>query len=72
MRCAVTLRREGAVVVASCREFPECDARGASSAEALERLRASVLFWLESCPCDQTAGPGLTLDVIEDRSTPHA
>jgi predicted RNase H-like HicB family nuclease len=66
MRCSVTIRREGGEVVARCAEFPECDGRGATTEHALERLRASVLFWLEACPCDQTAGPGLKLDVVRD------
>ena len=68
MRCAVTLRREGGEVLACCREFPGCEGRAASRGEALERLRASVLFWLEACPCDQTADQGLVLDVVEDSS----
>ena len=66
MRCAVTLSHEGEAVVARCREFPGCEGRAATRAEALERLRASVLFWLEACPCDQTADSGLVLEVIED------
>ena len=68
MRCSVTLDREGAEVVARCREFPSCEGRAASPQEALSRLRASVVFWLEACPCDQTADQGLVLDVIADRS----
>jgi hypothetical protein len=68
MRCAVTLRRDAGSVVATCADFPSCEGRAASSAEALERLRASVLFWLEACPCDQTAGPGLVLNVVKDES----
>jgi predicted RNase H-like HicB family nuclease len=68
MRCAVTLRSENGEVVARCREYPGCEGRARSRAEALARLRASVLFWLEACPCDQTADPGLVLDVVEDSS----
>ena len=68
MRCAVTLRREGEAVVATCADFPSCEGRAASSAEALDRLRESVLFWLEACPCDQTAGPGLVLNVVKDET----
>jgi hypothetical protein len=64
----VTLAREGAAVVARCAEYPECAGRGASATEAMERLRASVLFWLEGCPCDQTAGPGLELIVVRDET----
>jgi len=66
MRCAVSLMREAGGVVARCREYPECEGRGASAAEAVERLRASLLFWLEACPCDTTTGPGLVLDVVHD------
>ena len=66
MRCEVTLRREGSEVVARCADFPDCEGRGASRDEALARLRQSVLFWLETCPCDQTAEPGLVLTVLRD------
>lgn len=68
MRCAVSLSREGGAVLARCREYPECAGRGATPAAAVESLRANVLFWLESCPCDQTADSGLVMDVVEDRS----
>jgi predicted RNase H-like HicB family nuclease len=68
MRCAVTLRHEGAEVVARCREFPGCEGRASTTTEALGRLRASVVFWLEACPCDQTADHGLELEVVEDSS----
>jgi hypothetical protein len=68
MRCAVTLAREGGQVVARCREFPSCEGRAPSRTTALARLRDSVIFWLEACPCDQTADAGLVLDVVEDRS----
>jgi predicted RNase H-like HicB family nuclease len=66
MRCTVTLAREGSSVVARCAEFPECAGRGPGGAEAMARLRESVLFWLEGCPCDQTAGPGLEMVVVRD------
>ena len=66
MRCAVSLAREGEGVVARCGEYPACEGRGATAAEAVERLRASLLFWLEACPCDTTTGPGLVLDVVHD------
>ena len=66
MRCRVSLARHGSDVVARCQEFPDCEGRGASPDVALARLRDSVLFWLESCPCDQTADPGLVLQVVED------
>jgi len=62
------LRREGASVVARCEEFPGCEGRGQGSSEALARLRESVLFWLEACPCDSTAGPGLELTVVHDET----
>ena len=68
MRCSVRLSREGQEVVARCAEFPECDGRAPTTSEALARLRASVLFWLEACPCDTTAGGGLKLEVVEDRT----
>lgn len=68
MRCAVSLRRDGGEILARCAEFPGCEGRAATRAEALARLRASVLFWLEACPCDQTADAGLVLDVVEDAS----
>src|SRR5262249_832800 len=68
VRCTVTLLAEGGGIVARCREYPECVGRAPNASEALEQLRRSVLFWLESCPCDQTADPGLVLEVVEDRS----
>lgn len=68
MRCMVSLSREGPTVVARCPEFPDCAGRGATRDEALERLRQSVTFWLEACPCDQTAAPGLELQVARDTS----
>ncbi|HYM80471.1 MAG TPA: hypothetical protein VEY91_03545 [Candidatus Limnocylindria bacterium] len=64
----MSLLRDGAAVVARCAEFPACEGRGAGADDALARLRASVLFWLEACPCDQTAGPGLELDVVRDET----
>jgi len=68
MRCSVTLHRDGAAVVATCAEFPACEGRGTSGADAVARLRESMLFWIESCPCDVTAGPGLVLHVVRDDS----
>ena len=66
MRCAVSLSRAGDLVIARCAEFPDCVGRGAGRAEALERLRAEVTFWLEACPCDQTAAPGLEFRIASD------
>ena len=68
MRCTVSLKRDGSGVVATCAEFPGCEGRGSARDEALARLRESVLFWLETCPCDVTAGPGLILDVTRDET----
>ena len=70
MRCAVTLRRDGAGVVASCGDYPSCEGRGATSAEALARLHESLAFWLELCPCDVTTAPGLVLNVVRDETNP--
>lgn len=67
MRCAVTLHREAGTVVARCHEYPSCEGRGPDRDAALDRLRRSVLFWLEACPCDTTADAGLEFDVIEER-----
>ena len=66
MRCQVDLHREGPEVVARCAEFPSCTGRGPSRDVALDRLRDSVLFWLEACPCDTTADGGLQFDVVRD------
>jgi len=63
MHCSVTVRREGAGFVARAAEVPEYEGRGTSSQEAVEGLRAQLVFWLEACPCDQTADDGLVLDV---------
>jgi hypothetical protein len=68
MRCAVTLRRDGAGVVATCGEFPACEGRGTTPDEALARLRESLIFWLEICPCDVTTGAGLVLSVVRDET----
>jgi len=68
MRCSVTLHRDGTGVVATCADFPACAGRGATAAEALARLREAVIFWLEACPCDQTAEPGLVLQVVRDET----
>jgi hypothetical protein len=68
MRCNVTLTREGDQVVARGPEFPSCEGRAANAADALARLRASAVFWLEACPCDQTADFGLVLEVVKDAS----
>ena len=66
MRCHVTLSREGAGIVARCAEYSECTGKGHSREEALARLRESVVFWLEACPCDVTAEGGLELDVVRE------
>ena len=66
MRCRVSIEHEGPRWIARCEEYPACVGQGATRDEALARLRASVTFWLESCPCDQTAADGLVLDVIRD------
>jgi len=68
MRCAVTLHRDGSGVVASCGEFPSCEGRGATAAEALQRLREALVFWLEVCPCDVTTDAGLVLTVVRDQT----
>ena len=68
MRCTVTLRREGAGVLAICGDFPSCEGRGPTRAEAVARLRESLIFWLEVCPCDVTTDPGLILDVVRDET----
>jgi len=66
MRCNVSLGRDAAGVIARCREYPACEGRGATPEEAVERLRASLLFWLEACPCDTTTASGLVLEVERD------
>ena len=68
MRCAVTVRRDGTGLVATCGEFPGCEGRGQTRADAVARLRESLAFWLEICPCDVTTEPGLVLDVVRDES----
>ena len=67
MRCRVTVRSEGPGFVALCDERSGCEGRGASEAEALERLRAAILFDLELCPCDVTTADGLVLEVVTRR-----
>jgi len=65
MKCSVLVRRENGSFVATCAEVPEYEGRGASSAAAVEQLRARILFWLESCPCDVTADAGLEMKVVQ-------
>ena len=67
MRCRVTIHREGATFVARCEEKLGAEGRGASEPEALERLRATILFDLELCPCDVTTQDGLVLEVVARR-----
>jgi len=64
----VSLAKDGGRVVARCEEFPGCEGRGAGATEALAKLRESVLFWLEACPCDQWADAGLELTVVRDET----
>ena len=65
MKCSVTVRREGSMFVARCAEIPDYEGRGPTSDAAVEQLRARIVFWLESCPCDVTADSGLELRVQE-------
>ena len=67
MLCHVTLQREAAELVARCAEYPECTGRGPTRETALARLRESVLFWLEACPCDTTADGGLRFEVVREQ-----
>ena len=66
----MSLERDASGIVARCGDYPECEGRGGTAAEAVERLRASLLFWLEACPCDTTTGPGLVLEVVHDGTRP--
>ena len=69
MICHVTLKREAHGVSARCDEFPECEGRGTTKEDALGKLRASVLFWLEACPCDQHAEAAIDLQVVRDEKS---
>jgi len=72
MRCTVTLTREGGDVLARCPDYPACSGRGGSRDEALAKLRDSLLFWLEMCPCDVTTDSGLELVVAREADDrPH-
>ncbi|HKQ56929.1 MAG TPA: hypothetical protein VJY35_03585 [Candidatus Eisenbacteria bacterium] len=55
-------------MVATCADVPSCEGRGATRDEAIARLRESLAFWLEMCPCDVTTEPGLVLDVVRDET----
>jgi predicted RNase H-like HicB family nuclease len=68
MRCSVTLRRDGAGILATCGDYPSCEGRGATADEALAKLREALAFWLELCPCDVTTAPGLVLTVVRDET----
>jgi hypothetical protein len=65
MRCSVTVRASAGQFVARSAEVPQYEGRGPTALEAVAHLRAQLLFWLEACPCDQTADDGLVLDVRE-------
>ena len=65
MKCSVTVSREGAMFVARCAEVPDYEGRGDSSAAAVAQLRARIVFWIESCPCDVTADAGIEMNVRE-------
>jgi len=67
MRCRVTVENQGATFVARCEERNGAEGRGTSESEALERLRTSILFDLELCPCDVTTADGLVLEVVARR-----
>ena len=66
MRCHVSIAHDASGWIARCPEFPQVAGRGGSRDEALARLRAEVTFWLEACPCDQTAAPGLEFTVVRE------
>ena len=68
MHILVTLQRDGGTIVARAPEYPQCEGRDTNRDEAIARLRRSLLFWLETCPCDQTTDPGLVLTVSRDDS----
>ena len=65
MRCSVTVRPHAGRYVARAAEVPQYEGRGPSADLAVADLRAQILFWLEACPCDQTADDGLVMDVRE-------
>jgi len=66
MVCHVTLTRDSGEVIARAAEYPEVTGRGATREVALARLRESIRFWLEACPCDTTADMGLRLEVVRE------
>jgi len=68
MHILVSLRREAGTIVARAADYPQCEGRDASRDEAIAKLRRSLLFWLETCPCDQTTDPGLVLTVSRDET----
>jgi len=55
-------------MLATCGDYPNCVGRGSTTTEALARLRESLEFWLELCPCDVTTSPGLVLTVVRDET----
>ncbi|MBI2265564.1 MAG: type II toxin-antitoxin system HicB family antitoxin [Armatimonadetes bacterium] len=67
-RYRVVLNRAGdGGFEAECPEFPGCRAAGGSRDSVLEKIREAILFYVESCPCDRTAGGSLDLDIHEGR-----
>ena len=65
MRYRVTVRCEGDEWVAHA-DSTGCEGRGRSKSEAVERVRAAIVFDLEICPCDVTADSGVVLEVHEE------
>ncbi|MGH7724404.1 MAG: type II toxin-antitoxin system HicB family antitoxin [Candidatus Eiseniibacteriota bacterium] len=64
MEHLVRINTEGGGFVAQCDDFPGCAGRGRSREEALESIRAAIVYSLEICPCAHNAADGLRLTVV--------
>jgi predicted RNase H-like HicB family nuclease len=60
----VRIHTEEGGFVARCDDFPGCAGRGHSREEALESIRAAIIYSLEICPCAHNAADGLRLTVV--------
>jgi len=62
-------RLPGGAYQATCLE-PQCSAKGATAAEAVERVKGEIQYRLEFCPCSGLReGETIEVDVVGPRRT---
>lgn len=62
------IKRVGNYFQASTDELP-CVTTAASKEEAVEKLKKEILFYLQSCPCDQIPESAVELEIDPLEST---